>query len=152
MAAGYSKRTLVEKLGIKPGTCMAVVAAPPGYASLLGALPEGATVQSRLPPSSGFVHWFVRRRDDLEATFPRIARALADEGVLWVSWPKQRGGVKVDLNENSIREIGLKQGLVDVKVIAVDDIWSGLKFVRRLVNRGTQEKQTDHVPETLLRP
>jgi hypothetical protein len=135
VTAGYSKRTLAEKLGIKPGIRIAALAAPPEYAALLGRLPEGATCHSRLSPPDGFIHWFVRDRKDLAANFPRTARALADDGSLWVSWPKQSSGVKSDLNENIIREMGLKEGLVDVKVIAVDDVWSGLRFVRRIVNR-----------------
>jgi hypothetical protein len=69
-----------------------------------------------------------------------LARALTDEGTLWVSWPKQASGVKTDLNENIIREVGLKEGLVDVKVIALDEVWSGLKFVRRVENRARKRK------------
>ena len=133
--AGYSRRTLVEKLGIKPGTQVAVLGAPVTYSSLLGTLPTGARLRSRLPTSAAFIHRFVRRRKDLTADFPRLARALTDEGTLWISWPKQASGVETDLNENVVREIGLSHGLVDVKVAAVDETWSGLKFVRRMVNR-----------------
>jgi hypothetical protein len=134
-AAGYSKRTLVEKLGIKPETQAVVLGAPATYPSLLGTLPTGATLRSRLPASAAFIHQFVRRRRDLTADFPRLARALTDEGTLWISWPKQTAGVDTDLNENVVREIGLSHGLVDVKVAAVDETWSGLKFVRRVQNR-----------------
>ena len=133
--AGYSRRTLVEKLGIKPGTPVAVLGAPASYQSLLGLLPTGVTIRSRLPASAAFIHRFVRRRKDLTADFPRLARALTDEGTLWISWPKQSSGVETDLNEDVVREIGLGQGLVDVKVAAVDETWSGLKFVRRMQNR-----------------
>jgi hypothetical protein len=133
--AGYSKRTLVEKLGIKPGTQVAVLGAPASYRSLLGTLPTGTTLHSRLPASAAFIHQFARRRKDLTADFPRLARALTDQGTLWISWPKQTSGVDTDLNENVVREIGLRHGLVDVKVAAVDEVWSGLKFVRRVVNR-----------------
>jgi hypothetical protein len=133
--AGYSKRTLAEKLGIKPGTQVAVLGAPASYPSLLGALPTGATLRSRLPASAAFIHQFVRRQKDLIADFPRLARALTDEGALWISWPKQTSGVDTDLNENVVREVGLRHGLVDVKVAAVDEVWSGLKFVRRVQNR-----------------
>lgn len=135
MPTGYSKRTLADKLGITPGVRVVALDAPPTYHSLLGALPEGTTLHSRLPTSSGFIHQFARRQKDLAADFPRLARALTDEGMLWVSWPKQASGVETDLNENVVREIGLTQGLVDVKVCAVDDVWSGLKFVRRVENR-----------------
>jgi len=135
MAAGYSSRSLADKLGIKPGTQVLVLSAPPAYPSLLGELPDGATLHTRAATTSAFTHWFVRKRDDLDISFPRLARTLSDKGTLWVSWPKQASGVKTDLNENIIREVGLKEGLVDVKVIAVDEVWSGLKFVRRVQNR-----------------
>jgi hypothetical protein len=138
MPAGYSKRTLVDKLGIKPGAKVTALGAPPFYPALLGPLPEGATLQSRLPPSSEFIHRFARRRSDLAADFPRLARALSDQGILWVSWPKQASGVETDLNENDVREIGLAHGLVDVKVCAVDEVWSGLKFVRRVRDRNAK--------------
>jgi len=136
VAAGYSTRSLAEKLGIKPGTSILALNAPPTCPSLLGKLPDGATLHTRLGKTAAFIQWFVRNRNELEATFPRLAGALTDEGMLWVSWPKQASGVKTDLNENIIREVGLNQGLVDVKVIAVDDVWSGLKLVRRVENRG----------------
>ncbi len=134
--AGYSKRTLVEKLGIKPCTRVVALSAPPTYLSLLGALPAGASLHSRLPAASAFIHKFARTRDNLAPDFPRLARALTDSGILWISWPKRESGVETDLTENIVREIGLKEGLVDVKVCAVDEVWSGLKFVRRVVNRG----------------
>ena len=133
---GHSKRTLVEKLGIKPGRQVAVLGAPASYPSLLGALPAGATLRSRLPASAAFIHQFARRRKELTVDFPRLARALTDQGTLWISWPKQTSGVDTDLNENVVREIGLRHGLVDVKVAALDEVWSGLKFVRRVQNRG----------------
>jgi len=133
--AGYSKRTLVEKLGIKPATRVVALGAPPGYVSLLGALPSGVTLHSRLPAASGFIHCFTQRRRDLEADFPRLAQALTDEGALWISWPKRASGVESDLTENIVREVGLREGLVDVKVCAVDEVWSGLKFMRRVANR-----------------
>ena len=136
MTAGYSRRTLAEKLGIKPGIRVVALGAPPTYAALLGRLPEGATLAARLPASSDFIHRFARRRRDL-ADLGRLARALSDQGTLWISWPKQASGVETDLNENVVRELGLKQGLVDVKVCAIDDVWSGLKFVRRVANRSS---------------
>jgi hypothetical protein len=139
MPAGYSKRSLAEKLGIKPDARVTALGAPPTYATLLGTLPSGATIHSRLPSSAEFIHQFVRRRRDLAAEFPRLAHALTDDGTLWISWPKQASGVDTDLNENVVREIGLAEGLVDVKVCAVDEVWSGLKFVRRVENRGDRQ-------------
>jgi hypothetical protein len=133
--AGYSKRTLVQKLGIKAGTRAIALGAPPTYRSLLGILPDGTTLHSRLAASATFIHQFVHCRDDLAAAFPRLARALEDQGILWISWPKQASGVETDLNENVVRGLGLGHGLVDVKVAAIDEVWSGLKFVRRMENR-----------------
>ena len=137
--AGYSKRSLADKLGIKAGTRVVALQAPPTYAALLGTLPSGASLHSRLPGSSGFIHRFARHRNELAADFPRLAQALPDDGTLWISWPKQASGVDTDLDENVIRQIGLAQGLVDVKVCAVDEVWSGLKFVRRIANRAGKE-------------
>jgi hypothetical protein len=133
--AGYSSRTLADKLGIKAGTRVTALRAPPTYAALLGTLPEGVTLHSRLSGSSTFIHRFATRRRELVAEFPRIARALTDQGSVWISWPKQSSGVETDLTENVVRELGLAEGLVDVKVCAVDEVWSGLKFVRRVANR-----------------
>lgn len=139
MSAGYSKRTLCEKLGVQPGTHIVALGAPPTYATLLGALPRGAKIAPRLPIRAQFIHRFTRRRDELTADCPRLARALTDEGTLWISWPKKSSGVDTDLNENIVREIGLAEGLVDVKVCAVNEVWSGLKFVRRIKNRSNRE-------------
>ena len=133
--AGYSTRPLSDKLGIKPGTPIIALGAPSGYSALLGKLPDGVTIQPRLTTGAAFIHHFSRRRDDLASDFPRLARALADNGTLWISWPKKASGVVTDLNENIIRQIGLAGGLVDVKVCAIDEVWSGLKFVRRRENR-----------------
>jgi hypothetical protein len=109
--------------------------APPNYRSLLGPLPSGASIHGRLPASCDFIHKFARSRAELAREFPRLAGSLTDDGTLWISWPKRSSGTETDLDENVVREVGLTEGLVDVKVCAVDEIWSGLKFVRRLVNR-----------------
>ncbi len=134
--AGYSQRSLPEKLGIRPGTRVVALQAPTSYSAALGDLPEGATVEARLPSKTQFIHCFVRGRAELARDFPRWARALTDNGTLWVSWPKRASGIETDVSENVVREIGLAQGLVDVKVCAIDEVWSGLKFVRRVANRG----------------
>jgi hypothetical protein len=136
--AGYSTRPLAEKLGIKPATRVVALSAPSTYASLLGPLPAGCSLRSRLPAVSTFIHKFARARRDLIAAFPRLSQALTDNGTLWISWPKRGAGVETDLTENIVRELGLKEGLVDVKVCAVDEVWSGLKFVRRVENRSGQ--------------
>jgi hypothetical protein len=140
MTAGYSSRNLVQKLGIKEGTRVIVIGAPPNYQSLLKPLPSGASIHTRLPASSDFIHAFARSHAELARKFPRLAGSLTDDGILWISWPKRSGGMPTDLDENVVRELGLTEGLVDVKVCAVDETWSGLKFVRRLVNRAPRSK------------
>ena len=132
---GYSQRSLTAKLGIPPGRRLVVRKQPRPYVSLVGQLPPGSVLTSRLTKNSTFIHQFASRASELQADFSRLAHALADDGMLWVSWPKRASGVTTDLNENIVREMGLAQGLVDVKVCAVDEVWSGLKFVRRLADR-----------------
>jgi hypothetical protein len=134
--AGYSGKRLADKLGIKPGTDVILLGGPPGYAAMLGDLPPGAAIRTRLPATARFIHQFARLRIELEAAFPRAATALADDGMLWISWPKKAAGLGTDLSEDVVRAVGLPLGLVDVKVCAVDETWSGLKFVRRKELRG----------------
>lgn len=126
-----SGRALTQKLGIGPGARVVALGAPPGYGALLAPLPAGVTLRSRLGAQERFIHRFATRRADLARAFPRLAAALADDGLLWISWPKRSSGVETDLTENVIRGLGLPLGLVDVKVCAVNEVWSGLKFVRR---------------------
>lgn len=135
MTAGYSGKPLVEKLGIKPAMRIALLHTPDGYHSLLGQLPPGVDIANELEDPCDFIHYFTSRRDELAADFPRLKMALAEAGMLWISWPRRASGVETDLDENVIREIGLEHGLVDVKVAAIDETWSGLKFVRRLKDR-----------------
>jgi hypothetical protein len=133
--AGYSKRPLVEKLGIKAGAAIAILGAPKGYARTLGPLPRGVTRRAKAHGPLDFVHFFAHEERELKRAFRTLERALAPAGALWISWPKQASGVPTDLTANGVRAIGLAHGLVDVKVAAVDDVWSGLKFVRRLKDR-----------------
>ena len=133
--AGYSKKSLVEKLGIKSGANIILLNAPDGYDRVLGELPLDVFVAASLGSSLDFIQFFTREREDLDATFPALKQALAYDGALWISWPKGSSKVATDLNENVVREIGLREGLVDVKVIAVDEVWSGLKFVYRVKDR-----------------
>jgi len=136
--AGYSGKPLAQKLGIKAGSRIAAIGAPTRYRALLGSLPAGSRIIKRLRVARGaheLIHWFVTRERELAGRFARMERALTPAGALWISWPKRTSKVDTDLSENSIREIGLAHGLVDVKVCAVDETWSGLKFVRRLADR-----------------
>jgi hypothetical protein len=133
--AGYSNRSLVEKLGIKPGHRIIILNSPLDYPEILGMLPPGSVASDRLEGTFDFIQLFTKERKGLEKIFADLKRALSQTGMLWISWPKRSSGIETDLNENIIREIGLDNGLVDVKVCAVDEIWSGLKFVFRLKDR-----------------
>ena len=133
--AGYSKRSLADKLGMKPGLRIAIVGEPRGYQRALGPLPPGTTRVRALRGPLDLVQVFVRSAGELASRGPALKAALAPAGALWVSWPKKASKVPTDLDENVVRAIGLDLGLVDVKVCAVDDVWSGLKFVYRLRDR-----------------
>ena len=133
--AGYSGTPLVKKLGIKPGVSAAFINAPANFISQLD-LPEDVTVRSRtFKGKLDFILLFVKSSADLSKSFSVYASNLTANGMMWISWPKKASGVKTDLTDNVVREFGLAAGLVDVKVCAVDDIWSGLKFVYRLQDR-----------------
>ncbi len=135
MPAGYSQRSLIEKLGIKPGMRIAILHAPRSYRTTLGKLPPGVTVTSAARGVLPLIHFFTADRTRLERQLPALLRTLAPDGALWVSWPKKASGVPTDMTEDVVRAVALPTGLVDVKVAAVDDVWSGLKLVRRLKNR-----------------
>jgi len=135
VTAGYSGKALVEKLGIKPGATIVILNAPRGYRRMLGRLPPRVTCRRGLAGAIEFVQFFTSQKRELERRFGALERALAPAGQLWISWPKRSSGVPTDLSEDVIRAIGLAHGLVDVKVAAVDEVWSGLKFVRRLKDR-----------------
>jgi hypothetical protein len=130
---GYSGTPLVDKLGIKPGARLQLVSEPKDFARLLGGLPEGTRVAPRGTLDFGML--FVKSQSDMRKRFARLRDRLESNGMLWVAWPKKTSGVETDLTEGIVREFGLESGLVDVKVCAVDDTWSGLKFVRRLKDR-----------------
>jgi hypothetical protein len=130
---GYSGTPLVDKLGIKPGARLQFVSEPRDFAGLLGGLPDGTRIASR--GSLDFAMLFVKARSELDEGFARLRDRLEPNGMLWVAWPKKASGVETDLTEGIVRTFGLESGLVDVKVCAVDDTWSGLKFVRRLKDR-----------------
>ncbi len=133
--AGYSKTPLLKKLGIKAGMRVLLLNAPAAYLALLGPLPAGVTLLAAPESALDFIQLFSRESADLAGWFPRLKVALAPAGVLWISWPKRAARIPTDLSENLIRDMGLRQGLVDVKVCAVDESWSGLKFVYRLQDR-----------------
>ena len=128
---GYSGKALVDKLGVKAGHRVALLDAPDETRSLLAPLPAGVRF---VAPEAGLVDvalLFTRAAAHLEQAFVPAARTLAPGGMLWVAWPKRASGVATDVTEDVVRRVGLAAGLVDVKVCAVTDVWSGLKFVRR---------------------
>jgi hypothetical protein len=133
--AGYSGTPLLKKLGIKPGARVLLINAPAGYLAQLGPLPAGVTMLVAPEDGLDFVQLFSRESAEVAAWLPRLKAALATAGALWISWPKRAAHIPTDLSENLIRDMGLREGLVDVKVCAVDDTWSGLKFVYRLKDR-----------------
>lgn len=133
--AGYSKRPLAAKLGLKSGMRAVLLNEPDGYRTTLAPLPEDVRLGTALEPSLPFIHLFAPDRAQLERALPAAVEALAQDGMLWISWPKKASGVPTDLDGNGVRAAGLATGLVDVKVCAVDETWSGLKFVVRLANR-----------------
>ena len=137
--AGYSKRSLVEKLGIKPGQRLYFGNPPENYGQTLRALPKDAVPLKSLKGPCGFIQFFTQDKAELESAFPRLKKNLAPDGSLWISWPKGASKIKTDLNENIVREIGLRNGVVDIKVCAVDEVWSGLKFVIRLKDRAERQ-------------
>ena len=134
--AGYSGTPLVKKLGIKEGAAVHLANPPEDFLTTLATLPDEAEiVTSRSREKLDVVLLFVLSQKQLERDFVRLAARLKPAGGLWVCWPKKASGVETDLSENIIREVGLAAGLVDNKVCAVDETWSGLRFVIRLVDR-----------------
>ena len=135
--AGYSGTPLRKKLGIKSGHRVALVAAPSSFLDVLGDLPEGVRIVRGFRGSKSFdvIVWFVKRRSDLGKRFSSIAGRLDPAGGLWVAWPKQASGVATDVNGNTVREAVLDSGLVDNKICAIDETWSGLRGVVRLKDR-----------------
>jgi hypothetical protein len=132
--AGYSGTPLAKKLGIREGSRLAVVSSPNGFCDLLE-LPTGVVLRLQARGRLDVVVFFVTRRAELTRRFPMLQRRLEPDGGLWIAWPKRTSGVATDLSEGPVREIGLANGLVDNKVVALDDTWSGLRFVRRTRDR-----------------
>jgi hypothetical protein len=132
--AGYSGTPLPQKLGIKPGTTVVVINEPPKYRKLLGRVDQ-VTFSNRIGANSDFVHLFTKRRSELQNKLSILRRKIADNGTTWVSWPKKSANVPTDITEDVVREIALPLGLVDIKVCAVDETWSGLKLMIRRENR-----------------
>lgn len=138
---GYSGKPLAQKLGVGPGCRLFLHDGPQNYAALLAPLPAGAQVGSRLDTHTDLVHLFATRRAALRRALPSILKEVRPETPIWVSWPKKSSGVTSDITENVIRETALPLRLVDIKVCAIDQTWSGLKLViRRSARPGAKSR------------
>ena len=131
VTAGYSGTPLVCKLGIKPGSHVLVLDAPKGYLGLLHDLPEHVRFVSTASGSTDLVHTFCTTKTAMAKALAALRRKLSPTAVIWVSWPKKSSRVETDITEDIVREAALPLGLVDVKVCAIDEVWSGLKLVVR---------------------
>jgi len=127
--AGYSGKTIVQKLGIKPGFRIFVDGAPAAYGDIVGELPEDAKVVGSPRAPLDVVHLFATEAAGLAGRLRKYRDAIAPDGMIWVSWPKKASGVATDLSDVVVRDTALPLGLVDIKVCAIDDTWSGLKLV-----------------------
>jgi hypothetical protein len=136
MTVGYSGTPLQKKLGIKPSMSIALLHAPPEVETTLGELPEDVITSRRLTGHRDLVLIFITRQVDLASQIPALTSAIAPNGMIWVAWPKRASNIDTDMTESAIRDIVLpSSGLVDVKVCAIDQVWSGLKLVIRKTER-----------------
>jgi hypothetical protein len=133
--AGYSGSPLAKKLGIKPGSSVFVDGAPTAYEQLLAPMPAGVNVQSAVDSSTDVVHLFSAAKAKLASSLKKLLQHLRPDAALWISWPKKASKAPTDITEDTIRDLAFPLGLVDIKVCAVDDVWSGLKLVLRKENR-----------------
>jgi len=133
--AGYSKTPLAKKLGIKPGFQIKLVNAPEHYFELFTDMPEDIGINSNKKGGYDLVHFFTKSGSELHRVLPGLKREIVQNGIIWVSWPKKSAKVVCDITEQDVRDTALKIGLVDIKVCAVDEVWSGLKLVIRVLSR-----------------
>jgi len=133
--AGYSGTPLPKKLGIKENQRIALLSAPKDFLPELGNLPEGTLIVTRVTAPLDLALLFVDRESVLQKQFAQLAKKLSPNGMIWIAWPKKSSGVPTDLIFDRVQRIGLDSGLVDVKICAINETWSGLKFVIRLKDR-----------------
>ena len=129
--AGYSGTPLAKKLGYKPGFRARTSNAPKNYDEMVAPLPDGVRISNRLSKDIDLWHLFTKSRKQLAGALPDMMAKIRQDGMIWVSWPKKASKVATDVSEDTVRELALPLGLVDVKVCAVDETWSGLKLVIR---------------------
>ena len=137
--AGYSGTPLAKKLGIKEGSRIALVNAPKDFPSELKELPDGIEFLKPSAKSLDIILFFVLSERTLARDFAKLVERLTPNGMIWIAWPKKSSGVTTDLSFERVQRIGLDAGLVDVKICAVDETWSGLKFVYRLKDRASRK-------------
>ncbi|MCZ6627103.1 MAG: DUF3052 domain-containing protein [SAR324 cluster bacterium] len=133
--AGYSGTPLAKKLGIKPGARVLLLGAPEQMQDWLAPLPDNVTLTRPGGKANTVIVFFTKEAAALRCRVPNLAKEIESAGGLWIAWPKKASGVPTDLNDNVVREIGLAAGLVDNKVCAISEVWSGLRFVYRLTDR-----------------
>ena len=133
--AGYSGKPLSQKLGLKPGFRIFVDGAPADYRDIVRQWPDGAKLVTRPKTPLDMVHLFARQAEGLATKLSRYRDAIAPDGMIWVSWPKKASGVSTDLSDVVVRDVAPPLGLVDIKVCAIDETWSGLKFVIPIAKR-----------------
>jgi hypothetical protein len=126
---GYSGTPLVKKLGIKKGFRIKLIGAPDNYFELVTSLPEGVVFDNDTLNGLDFIHFFTKKADEYYKILPQIKRQIKPDGMIWASWPKKASKVVTDVTEEMIRNYAIETGLVDIKVCAIDEIWSGLKLV-----------------------
>jgi hypothetical protein len=131
MTPGYSGTPLAKKLGFKPGHRVAAVGAPANYRKLVAPLPEGLVLVDKVGKTTDVVHFFTASKAELAKKLVSWLKVLGPDAAIWVSWPKKTSKVPTDISEDTIRAVALPMGLVDIKVCAVDETWSGLKLVLR---------------------
>lgn len=129
--AGYSGTPLAKKLGIKEGYRVRIKNAPDDYLELVSPTPENVQISKSLRKDVDIFHFFTRSSSELKAQLPKLIAAIDQNGMIWISWPKKSSGVSSSVTEDTIRSVALPLGLVDIKVCAVDETWSGLKLVIR---------------------
>jgi hypothetical protein len=128
---GYSGTPLAKKLGFKPGQRVAAIGTPPDYAKLLAPLPEGVEIGAKVGKTTDVVHFFTTSKVELAKKLATWLKILSPDAAIWVSWPKKTSKVATDITEDTIRAVALPMGMVDIKVCAIDETWSGLKLVLR---------------------
>lgn len=135
MATTKSKKFLSQKLGLQENQKICFLNTPSNYKTLLGEIPPDIHIDYELNELYHFIHFFTKDKFELTTAFPKLKEFIFQDGLIWISWPKKSSKIKTNLDFNIVQKIGLNNGLVDVKVCAIDNDWSGLKFVFRLKDR-----------------